>query len=141
MKTSKKTDYAVHALIILARNEAKEISVNEIAEIEKVSPSYLAKVMQALSRNGLVSSSEGKEGGYQLNKRASEINLADIMEVFEEKENIFDCVDQVHGCTIRDRCKIHRAFTEAYQNMLEELRKTTIEDLMDPEIKFNQNSK
>ncbi len=139
MKTSKKTDYAVHALIILARNKAKEISVNEIAEIENVSPSYLAKVMQALSRNGLVISSEGKAGGYQLNKRASAISLADIVEVFEEKDNVFDCVDQIHGCTIRGRCKIHRAFTEAYQKMLEELRKTTIEDIMSPEIISNKN--
>ena len=135
MKTSKKTDYAVHALIILARRRGEELSVKELAEIENVSPSYLAKVMQTLSRNGLVSSAEGKRGGYSLQKKAAQISLAEILEIFEEEKNVFDCVDQQHGCTIRDRCKIHRAFENAYQKMLAELEETTIADILNPEIK------
>ncbi|KXS45501.1 MAG: Uncharacterized protein AWL62_2966, partial [Halanaerobium sp. T82-1] len=49
MKTSRKTDYAVHALMILARNKGQELSVKELADLENVSSSYLAKVMQKLS--------------------------------------------------------------------------------------------
>lgn len=137
MKTSRKTDYALHALIILGRNKGQELSVKEIAEIENVSASYLAKVMQELSNNKIVISVEGKKGGYRLNKKADEINLADIMMIFEADDNIFECIDKVHGCTIKDRCKIHAVFADAYQKMLDHLKKTTIKDILNPEVKLS----
>lgn len=135
MNTSKKTDYALHALIVMARNKNFEYSASELAEIENVSASYLAKVMQKLSKHKIVSSSEGKTGGYKLYKKAEDISIADVVKILEEKEHVFDCVDEVHGCTIRDRCKIHAAFKDAYQEMLKKLRKTSIADIIDPEIK------
>ena len=135
MKTSRKTDYAVHALMILARNKKEELSVKELAERENVSSSYLAKVMQKLSAAGIVSSAEGKKGGYTLSREAEKINLAQIMEIFEAEENVFECVDEIHGCKIKDRCKIHRVFGKAYQKMLAELAETTINDIINPEIK------
>jgi Rrf2 family nitric oxide-sensitive transcriptional repressor len=135
MNTSKKTDYALHALIIMARDKNFEYSASELAEIENVSVSYLAKVMQKLSKNNIVRSSEGKTGGYRLNRKAEDITIAEIVEILEEDETVFDCVDQVHGCTIRDRCKIHAVFKEAYQEMLNKLRETSIADIIDPEIK------
>lgn len=134
MKTSRKTDYAVHALMILARSKKEELSVKELADIENVSSSYLAKVMQKMSAAGIVSSAEGKKGGYTLSRDAEEINLAQIMELFEAKDNVFECVDEIRGCTIKDRCKIHRVFAQAYQKMLAELKQTTIKDIINPEI-------
>ena len=135
MKTSRKTDYALHALIIMARNKKIEYSALELAEIENVSASYLAKVMQTLSRNNIVMSSEGKSGGYRLNRKAEDISVSEVVEVLEEDKNVFDCVDQIHGCTIKDRCKIHAVFKDAYQEMLDKLRETSIADILDPEIK------
>ena len=134
MKTSRKTDYAVHALMILARNKSQELSVKELADLESVSSSYLAKVMQKLSAAGIVSSAEGKKGGYTLAREAEQINLAQIMEIFEAKENVFECVDKIHGCTIKDRCKIHHVFAQAYQKMLIELEQTTIKDIIKTEM-------
>jgi len=135
MKTSKKTDYTIHALMILAKRPNQDLSVEEIAEIENVSTSYLAKVMQKLSGAGIVSSSEGKKGGYSLAKAPKKIDLASIVKILEEDKNVFDCVDDVHGCEIRDRCKIHSIFTKAYQKMLEELSKTSLDEILEPEIK------
>lgn len=137
MKTSKKTDYAIHALIILASHKNKELSVKELAEIENVSPSYLAKVMQKLSNAGIVYSNEGKKGGYSLHKDPKKIDLASVVKILEEDKNLFDCVNEVHGCKIRDHCKIHFVFFKAYQKMLDELSKTTIKDVLEPEIKKN----
>ena len=135
MKTSRKTDYAVHALMILARNKSQELSVKELADLENVSSSYLAKVMQKLSAAGIVSSAEGKKGGYTLANDAEKINLAQIMGLFEAEDNVFECVDDIRGCSIKDKCKIHSIFESAYQKMLAELEQTTIKDIIDPEIK------
>ncbi|TDO73761.1 BadM/Rrf2 family transcriptional regulator [Halanaerobium saccharolyticum] len=135
MKTSRKTDYAVHALMILARNKKEELSVKELADRGNVSSSYLAKVMQKLSAAGIVSSAEGKKGGYTLAKDAEKINLAQIMELFEAKDNVFECVDEIRSCKIKDWCKIHHVFAHAYHKMLAELEQTTIKDIINPEIK------
>ncbi|MEC9490455.1 MAG: Rrf2 family transcriptional regulator [Halanaerobiales bacterium] len=134
MKISRKTDYAVHALMILARNKMEELSVKELADMGNVSSSYLAKVMQSLSAAGIVNSVEGKKGGYTLNRGAEEINLAQIVELFEAKVNVFECVDEIRGCKIKDRCKINCVFGKAYQKMLSELEQTTIKDIINPEI-------
>ena len=121
--------------MILAKKDGEELSVTELAEIENVSASYLAKVMQALSNHNIVSSSEGNQGGYRLNLLPEKITLAQVTDIFESDNGVFDCVDDLHGCTIRDRCKIHAVFREAYQKMLTELEATTIADVLDPEIK------
>ncbi len=121
--------------MILAKKDGEELSVNDLAEIENVSASYLAKVMQELSNHNIVSSSEGKQGGYTLNLPPEEITLAYVTDIFEADGGIFDCVDDLHGCKIRDRCKIHAVFRKAYQKMLLELENTTIADILDPEIK------
>jgi Rrf2 family nitric oxide-sensitive transcriptional repressor len=44
-------------------------------------------------------------------------------------------VDDIYGCSIKDRCKIHRVFGRAYQKMLAELKQTTIKDIINPVIK------
>ena len=132
MKTSLKTDYAIHSLMLLARTE-KEMSVTDLSERQNISRTYLAKVMQKLSNSDIVKSSEGKKGGYQLIKDPADIKISEIVKITEEEVNIFDCVDEKRNCEIRDKCKIHYVFKEAYQSMLEELKKTSIKDILDPE--------
>jgi Rrf2 family protein len=134
MKTSRKTDYAIHALMILARNKNEKVSVKQLMEQQNISKSYLAKVMQKLSSAQIVESSEGKYGGYRLVKKPGEIRLSEIVTIMEEGRNIFNCVDEKRGCNIKDRCKIHKVFKKAYQNMLKDLEKTSIKDILDPEL-------
>ncbi len=133
MKTSRKTDYAIHSLMLLAKKE-KEMSVTELAEEQNISRTYLAKVMQKLSNAGLVKSSEGIKGGYKLTKPPADIKLSEIVKITEEGINVFKCVDEKRNCTIRDKCKIHNVFKESYQIMLKELEKTSIKDILNPKI-------
>jgi len=48
---------------------------------------------------------------------------------------VFECVDEIRDCKITDRCKIHQVFAQAYQKMLAELEQTTINDIIEPEIR------
>ncbi|MFW5787909.1 MAG: RrF2 family transcriptional regulator, partial [Halanaerobiales bacterium] len=85
MQTSKKTDYALHALMILARRK-EDISVERLAEIQNIPETYLAKVMQKMSAAGIVKSSEGKGGGYSLSLPAEKIDIASIFKITEGKK-------------------------------------------------------
>jgi len=88
-----------------------------------------------LSNAGIVKSSEGKTGGYQLTKTPAEIKLSEIVKITEDGINIFECVDDKRNCEIRDNCMIHYVFKKSYQSMLKELEKTSIKDIINPKIK------
>lgn len=131
MQISRKTEYAIHTLMILAYNQGQEMSVDELAAMQEISRSYLAKVMQKLAGAGLVQSSKGFRGGYCLTLQPGEISLATIVQLFEEISLFYDCVDTGRGCRLKKCCKIHQTFQNAYQGMIRELEQVRLADVLD----------
>ena len=130
MKLSQKTEYALHSLLYLAYKSPSVILVDDIADEQNISKSYLAKVMQKLSKSGLVKSYVGAGGGYDLAKEPAEISFADVIRIFEEEEYVLDCLAEKRGCIAKENCKMLTAIDDAYQTMLKELEETTIKDLL-----------
>ena len=135
MQISRRSEYAIHSMMILAFHAGQEMSVDELAMMQEISRTYLAKVMQKLANAGLVQSSKGFNGGYWLAIRPEELTLREIVTVFEEEENFFDCLDQERNCQLRPRCVIHRTFSKAYTVMMAELDKIRLADLL---VSFTQ---
>lgn len=78
---SRSTEYAIRALVPLAQMpEGRYTMVKTIAEQERIPTHFLAKILQQLARKGLLRSSKGPLGGFQLNVPAEEIRLLDIVE-------------------------------------------------------------
>ena len=84
MKFSKKSRYGLIALIDLAVNSKyAQVSLNSIADRNKISPQYLEQVFASLRRAGIVRSVKGSQGGYLLSQRADKITVAKILEALE----------------------------------------------------------
>ncbi|MCB2156184.1 Rrf2 family transcriptional regulator [bacterium] len=84
MKFSRKSEYALRALLALAAAvEEAPISVRELAEKNEIPRKFLEAIMGELRENGFVESLAGKKGGYRLNKPAEEITLGEILRHFE----------------------------------------------------------
>lgn len=130
MQISRKSEYAIHSLMILAFNCGQELSVDELAAMQEISRTYLAKVMQKMAGAGLVQSSKGFNGGYTLAVQPTEISLARIVALFEEEATFYDCMDVERGCPFGKRCLIHYAFHKAYTSMLAELERVHLADLL-----------
>ena len=130
MKLSQKTEYALHSLLYLAYRSPDVILVDEIADDQNISKSYLAKVMQKLSKAGLVKSYVGAGGGYDLAKDPAEITFADVMRIFEAEEYVLDCLAEQRGCKAKPNCKMIDVIDDAYQAMLEQLEDTTIQNII-----------
>lgn len=130
MQISRKSEYAIHSLMILAYNQGQEMSVDELAAMQEISRTYLAKVMQKMAGQGIVQSSKGFKGGYSLVLRPQEITLGQVVALFEGEESFYDCVDSERGCQLGKKCVIHRAFRNAYQEMIAELEKIRLYDLL-----------
>ena len=80
---------AIFALIELAADPERQVSVSEIGEKYRVSAHHLAKVMHTLGRAGLVRSIRGVGGGYRFSGNAKRTTLLDVIELFED--TMSDC--------------------------------------------------
>jgi len=130
MQVPMSIEYAIHGLVYLAgANPGKATLLSDIAGAIKIPESYLRKVFQLLSRNGIVISQRGVNGGYVLAMDPSEITLKDVMDAVEGTHPLYNCISRGRGCSITDNCPIRGAFESATKKMYEILEATTIKDL------------
>jgi Rrf2 family protein len=84
MKLTARSEYALLALVHLARAEAgTHRSVDAIAEAQSIPPRFLEQILLSLKRAHIVQSVKGQHGGYRLAKPAAEIYLADVIRIFD----------------------------------------------------------
>ncbi len=84
MKLQISSRLAIYALIELAADPQRQVSVSEIGHKYSVSSHHLAKVMHTLGRAGLVRSIRGVGGGYSFSGNARRTTLLDVIMLFED---------------------------------------------------------
>lgn len=95
---SEMTSLALHGLAVIALHQGELVSAKKIAKAINASEAHLAKVLQRLSREGLIRSERGPKGGFALARPMEEIT---ILQVFEITEG----VDINKACPLkRDNC-------------------------------------
>ncbi|APY89817.1 Rrf2 family transcriptional regulator [Streptomyces alfalfae] len=92
MKLSGGVEWALHCCVVLTA-AAEPVPAARLAQLHDVSPSYLAKQMQALSRAGLVRSVQGKTGGYVLTRGGTEITVLDVVQAVDGASPAFTCTE------------------------------------------------
>jgi Rrf2 family protein len=85
-------EWAVHCCVVLSQAPAP-VPAQRLAEYHGVSRTYLAKHLQQLSRAGLITSTEGRVGGYRLTRAAAEITVLDVVLAIEGEEPAFRCTE------------------------------------------------
>ncbi len=108
MKATKKTQYALRAMIVLSKGDKTPISLRFIAKKEGISFDYLEKIFSRLEKNGLITSKRGATGGYFLARSAEKITLKDIFDATEESIFVVDC--QEERCPRDGKCKASKAW-------------------------------
>ncbi|MBI4209504.1 MAG: Rrf2 family transcriptional regulator [Deltaproteobacteria bacterium] len=130
---NRKTEYALLALehmCLKEKEKARHINTREVAEIYHIPYPLLAKVMQELSRRGFLKSLYGVNGGYVLAKKASDITVADIAQIFEGPLAVAECFrDAKITCPQWNDCLIKDPFYELNRKLHELLVEMTIENL------------
>ena len=84
MKLTSRSEYALLALVHLARcPEGQFVSVETIAQAQKIPKKFLEQIMLLLKRERCVRSAKGNRGGYQLARPARSICLAEVIRLFD----------------------------------------------------------
>ena len=125
MKYSKATNYALHTMLFLvAASPDKPVGVQQLAERQDVSPTYLSKILTKLVKAGLIQSASGANGGYQLKRKKDDISFLDIIHAIEGTASLFDCT-----LNHSSECLIQQVMVEAENRMEDYLRHTKIAEL------------
>ncbi|MCR8984743.1 RrF2 family transcriptional regulator [Brevibacillus laterosporus] len=125
MRFTKATNYALHTMLALvADSPVKPIGVQQLAEAQGVSQTYLSKILTRLVKAGMIESVSGANGGYRLSRKKDDITFLDIIHAIEGTSSLFEC-DFLHG----DECLIQAVMVEAEQKMESHLKKMKLADL------------
>jgi len=98
-QVQKSSQLAIYALIELAADPERQVSVAEIGEKFRVSAHHLAKVMHTLGRAGLVRSIRGVGGGYSFSGNAKRTTLLDVISLFEDSLSNNNLSDPANATT------------------------------------------
>jgi Rrf2 family protein len=120
----------LHAAILIAGRKGKVTATPEIAERLKVSEAHLAKVLQRLSRQGIVKSVRGPKGGFVLARPARDIPLLDIYEAIEGTLQAGNCLFDLPVCRGKT-CIFGGLLREFHQKLYAKLAETRLEDVKD----------
>jgi Rrf2 family protein len=128
---SKACEYAIRAVLYIAIKsvDGSRLGIKEIAkEIDSPEP-FTAKILQTLSREGIISSAKGPNGGFYLDPNAKPIPLADIVTAIDKGDILHSCVLGLKACSDEFPCPIHSDI-KAYKGRLREvMNKKTVQQL------------
>ncbi len=88
---SSAVEYALHCLLWIVPSLDERPSTRDLAELQGVSPSFLAKIFQKLEKAGIVEAAEGFRGGYHLARSPEHITILDVVDAIEGATPLFNC--------------------------------------------------
>ena len=124
--------YALHAALAIAQMGAdgRPVRAHEIAAALSIPPNYLAKILQALARAGVLTSERGRHGGFRLARDPSEVRLIDVVEGFDDLGRERQCLLGRGLCTDVGGCPAHKEWREASAPAFRFFESRTLADLM-----------
>lgn len=129
---TKACENAIRAvLIITTKGKAnKKLSVQQIAKAIDSPLAFTAKILQTLSREGLVESVKGPNGGFYIDPQAKPVTLIQIVRAMGEEKVLTTCGLGLKKCSDQEPCPIHHQ-VKAYKNqIIKVLHQKTVQDLM-----------
>jgi len=125
LRLSEPVSLALHAAALLARQPDQRIANARLAATLQVSEHHLAKVMQRLARAGLVSSTRGPQGGFQLERAADRVALIELFEAVDGPVGEAKCLLSQQICDGRD-CLVGELVHDVHEHVRRYLAETTL---------------
>ena len=114
LKLSKKVDYGL-ILLSRMRQHPEAASARDMAGRYKLPAHMVANILKQLATAGILVSTRGAQGGYELARDASQISLADIVNALEGPIHLVDCVSEELTCRFSAQCPTHEPIQNVHR--------------------------
>lgn len=133
MRISKKSEYALRALIAIA-GRGTSFQIQELSKQENIPVKFLEQILLALRHGGLLASKRGVGGGYSLRVRPSEIPVSQVIAIMDGPLAPVPCAAArpVEKCTCPNpaNCAVRLFMTGVREELGSMLEKCSVEDLL-----------
>lgn len=129
MKITKETDHAVKCVLYLSKMGDEFVSVSDISKNNNIPKSFLAKIIQKLTKSGILISLQGKQGGFRLARDSKSINLFDVFESIQGPALISECIIDKNFCARESYCPMHEVWLELKDDIVEKMKSKNFFDL------------
>ena len=128
---SNSSKYALKAVLYLAINfdETRRVMVKDIAKPIDVPQAYIAKLLQKLAKQGLISSVRGPKGGFYLSQENRDQSVLSIIYAIDGPEKLNSCLLSLKECNEINPCPLHKIANPSRSNLLAILKEQTIANL------------
>jgi len=133
MRVSKKTDYALRALVALARlDPGQTLTLRHIARTCDIPYNFLQQIMLDLRAQGWVNGHPGRDGGYELAVPPDTLSMGEVVRHFDGVLAPIACVSITHyePCSQEPVCVFRRLFLDVRNHTARLLEATTLQDLV-----------
>lgn len=129
---SKTCVYSLRAILFIAHfaSEDYKIGIKEISEELDIPQHYLGKILQRLSKNNIIQSVKGPNGGFFINEKAKKIKLIKIIEITDGLSIFENCALGLNHCSDEHPCPLHEEFAEQRKGLYQLYNSKTINDLV-----------
>jgi len=134
MRISKKAEYALRALVAMARPPSRSWSIHELAAAERIPIKFLEQILLALRRAGILNSKRGVGGGYTLFRTPEDIRIGEVIGVFDGPMSPVPCAAErpTERCSCPDprTCPLRLMMTDIRREFTTVLDDRTVEDML-----------
>jgi Rrf2 family protein len=136
MRISRKAEYALRALLLLARDNPDKVhQIQELSEAGRIPVKFLEQILLSLRNHGILSSKRGVGGGYTLKRRPSEMSVLEIIELLDGPITPLPCAldknSETCSCAEPAFCSLRPLMKAAREQLCELFGSKTIQDLVD----------
>lgn len=126
---SKTCEYGLRAVIFIAQksNLDTKLSIAAISEAIDSPQPFTAKILQQLTKNKIVKSIKGPNGGFFIDKKdLKNITLSNIVQVLDGDTIYTGCGLGLHQCNENKPCPVHFKFIDIRNDLRKMLESTTL---------------
>ncbi|MBN2224935.1 MAG: Rrf2 family transcriptional regulator [Deltaproteobacteria bacterium] len=140
MRLSTRVRYGVRLMLSLAENWGKgPMMLSDIARRQEISEKYLSLIVIPLRTKGLINSTRGAHGGYELSSPPEQITVEQILEAIEGRPSLVDCIDNGTRCPRAGQCVTRDIWSALGDTITQALDSVSLDQLI--EMKRNKSEK
>lgn len=133
---SKKCELALQAVLFLSIKKDQLIfNAKDISDELKVPKEFVSKMLQTLTESGIIGSKKGKNGGFYLARRPSQIKLIEIVHAIDGDSVFKSCVLGFPNCSSEHPCPVHDKWGKIRDDAYKMLSEETLEQLKEKTIR------